>query len=558
MKRVIITLLILAVNNVSWAQAPKKYDLVPPLDIPLILSGTFGELRSNHFHSGIDIKTKGIIGFPVKSISDGYISRISVSPWGYGKAIYVTHPNGLTSVYAHLQKFSPEIEKFVKNKQYDKKSYAINLFLKKGDLDVKKNDTIGKSGNSGSSGGPHLHFEIRDSKTQMPQNPFNYDYNIKDTRPPKINNVFIYDFDNMEGYDESLNKVNLSFDANKKEFFSNEITVSAGWVGLGVDSYDRLNYANNKNGVYGVKLFVDDELYFDYTMNSLVFSEQRYINSMIDYKYYSENRRRIQKLFLLPGNKLSIYSNNINNGFIKIEEGKKYSLKLMVEDYHGNKSVVNLKLNGTKAKVKTEKPNVNKLVFDYTKNNIFESDSIRVNVPKGALYNNFNFDYNYKNGSHYIGREDIPLHKSYSLEIKANDSLTEKMLIAKVTKRGGTISLGGKFKDGYIKTKTRSFGKFTITYDTKAPEIKGVNIYDGKWMSKDNFLKVKIKDNLSGIKSFNGFIDGEWILMEYDGKKNLLKYDFSDIDLNGKKHTFTLEVTDNVGNLNKYEVSFYR
>lgn len=559
MKAIYILLITILGYSNTYAQAPKKFDFASPLDIPLILSGTFGELRSNHFHTGIDIKTQGREGLKVKSIANGYISRINISPSGYGKAIYIVHPNGYTSVYAHLKVFAPAIEKFVKEKQYEKQKYNISIFPNKEEIKVSKNEVIAKSGNSGGSAGPHLHFEIRDTKSQKPQNPFNFDYKISDTRKPTINNAFIYNFDDVSGNKTSSEKINLVYNKETKEINGDNISTPEGWIAFGIDSYDKLNNANNKNGIYSVKLSVNNKTHFEYKMNTLDFSEQRYINSFIDYEYYKENKKRIQKLFLDPGNKLSLYDFNINNGYLFVEQNKAYSIKIEVEDYKGNKSIVNFNLNGTNPK--TIQKNRNKVVLDYTKDNIFETEEFRIKVPKGALYNHADFNYSYNNNIHNIGSPNIPLQKSCSIELKIdkqNNTLSDKMIISLLTDDGDEIYAGGKIDGDYIKTRTRSFGNYKISYDTISPKIKPINIYEGKWMSKERFLKIKISDNLTGIKSFNGYIDGKWILLEYDAKNDLLKFDFSDIDLIGKKHTFTLNVIDYVGNESNYEVLFYR
>ena len=550
-----ILLILIFSFNTLWAQAPKKFDFVSPLDIPLILSGTFGELRSNHFHTGIDIKTKGRIGFDVKAIDNGFITRINVSPSGYGKAIYISHPNGYTSVYAHLNNFSPEIEKLIKKEQYKKKRYSITIFPKKDEIKVFKNQTIAKSGNTGGSAGPHLHFEIRDTKTEKPINPFILGYKIKDSKKPTINNAFIYNFDKESGEILSLKKIYLD---NEDEIIDT-LHVPSGWIGLGVDSYDRLDNANNKNGVYSVKLDVNKTPYFEYKMDSLAFPEQRYINSFIDYAYYKENRKRIQKLFLDPGNKLSVYDYDFNNGYIEIEKDKYYTVEILVEDYKGNKTTANFVIKGDSPIVTVY--NHSKVVLDYSKENLFETTNFKIKIPEGALYNNANFDYSYSDSIHYIGDPNIPLQKSCSIELKidvSNDSLVNKMVIVLLTGNGKEIYAGGRIKNDYIYTRTRSFGRYKISYDTLAPKITPINIKEGKWMTKEKYLTIKIEDDLSGIKSYRGEIDGKWIRMEYDAKNSLLKYNFSDLNLKGDKHYFILRLKDNVGNSSEYKISFYK
>jgi hypothetical protein len=549
----ILIVLLLSLNSV-FAQAPKKYDFVDPLKIPMILSGTFAELRTNHFHTGLDIKTKGTTGLPVIAIDNGYVSRISISPFGYGKALYIDHPNGYTSVYAHLDHFCDEIEKLVKKKQYEKKRYSITIYPKKNELKIIKGSVIAKTGNTGSSAGPHLHFEIRDTKTAKPQNPFNFGFNIKDHKKPTINDAYIYNFDKPSGKILSLNKIEHTSE-KKDTIFS-----SAGWTALGIDAFDRLDYANNKNGTYSTKLKINDNLYFEFKMNSLDFSEQRYINSFIDYAYYKENKRRIQKLFLDPGNKLSLYDFKLNKGYFLIEKNKFYNIEIIVEDYKGNKTTNKYVIKGISPFYNIATDN-NAIVLDYSQDNFFETKNFKIKIPKGSLYNNANFTFSKEDSIFFIGDRDIPLQKSCNISLKIEnkiDSISDKMIIVMIGDRNNLIYAGGKIEGDFISTKTRNFGEYTISYDTIAPTIKPINFRNEKWLSKQSTLKVKISDNLSGIKSYKGYIDGEWIRMEYDAKNHLLTYKFSDRRLTGSNHTFELILKDNVDNITKYKAIFHR
>ena len=560
----LVLLTIILLNSITLkvnAQAPKEYNLQSPLEIPIILSGTFGELRSNHFHSGIDIKTQGRIGAKVKAITGGYISRISISPWGYGKAIYVAHPNGLTSVYAHLNKFSPEIQKYVKNKQYSKQNYAINVFPKTNELKVGKGEPIAFSGNSGSSGGPHLHFEIRNSNTQKPINPFRFGYKVKDTRPPSINRVFLYNIDADCSNNSNPTKLSLKYSKETRTYYYNGKSIPEGMIGVGINSYDKLNNANNLNGVYAIEMKLNDESIYSYKMDTLDFSRQRQINSFIDYKYFVEHKSRIQKLFIEPGNKLNLYGNIINNGFISVKRGESYNIKIKVKDYEGNISKVELNIVGTN-NVATHNI-TNNLIFKHSKTSTLENKHMKISIPKGALYKDAEFIHNFNSNTnvHKIGSYTTPLLKNATISIKIPEELkkyNKKIVLTRKTSGKSFNYTSSSKKGDWLVTKTRNFGNYKASVDTIKPTISPINISKNKQMGKERYITMKIRDDFSGINKYNAYIDGEWILMEYDAKRAKLKFDFSDIELKNKKHKFTLKIEDAVGNTSEYSTVFYR
>ena len=287
----------------SQTKYPTNY-FSNPLQIPLILNGNFGESRSNHFHSGIDIKTQFKEGFKVFSAAEGYVSRIKIAHGGFGKAIYINHPNGYTTVYAHLKKFNNSIEEFVKKIQYNKQSYEVDLYLNTSDLKVFNNEVIGFSGNTGSSSGPHLHFETRKTVNQKALNPLLFGIEIKDTRRPVVNSLYMYKKLKSGSislpYKVVLNKINDSTFATKK------IKVN-GLVSFGLSGFDRQDLAKNKNGIYEISTFLNENLINSMKFDSFFFEESIKINSLIDYSFFVENRKRILKLFLEDENDLSIY-----------------------------------------------------------------------------------------------------------------------------------------------------------------------------------------------------------------------------------------------------------
>ncbi len=543
-------------------------DFHPPLDIPLVLSGTFGELRSNHFHAGIDIKTQGQSGLKVYAIADGYISRIKVSPWGYGKAIYITHDNGYSSVYAHLMRYTGAIQDYVISSQYKNQSYDIELFPTKNELRVKKGEIIGLSGNTGSSAAPHLHFEIRNSQNQYPQNGLQFGFDITDNIPPVIKELKVYSKSKktvIDGdYEDKLYQVKGS---GTNCYIDKTIEVS-GLYALGVNTYDLLNKAKNKNGVYSIEVLLDSQLIYSHTMKEFGFHETRYINSHLDYSEKVTNKRKLHKCFLEPNNKLSIYDYVANKGIIKPKNDTQ-KVVIRVKDVYENVSELNFKVkkseqissdNNTKETVKFTS------IFPYEEHNTFGNELLSIEIPKYSLYDTLFFTYKVFEDSsdifhspiHCVHNEESTVHSPYALSVKTTvpDSLASKSYICKLNKKGKPNYVGGKYKDGKISVKTRLFGNFTVAIDTTNPVVKGLNIYPGKTM-KSSTLKITIKDGESGVKTYSATINDEWVLMEYEPKSNKLTHYFKK-DLKAGKHVFKLVVHDYVNNATEYQAVFYR
>ena len=542
-------------------------DYSAPLNFRMLLSGTFGELRGNHFHAGIDIKTEGVEGQKVYSIADGYISRIKVSTWGYGKVLYITHPEtGHTSVYAHLQSFSAKIDSIVKKKHYQKESFEINFYPNAAAIQIKKGEVIALSGNSGGSGGAHLHFEIRDTKTEHPINPLQFGFNIADNIPPNLSKLKIYAFDTtlIDGYNKSK-IINIKKTNNK--YAIDENPKISGSFGLGISTYDKSNDSYNKNGVYSIKLCVDTNICYKFTVDELDFSTSRFINAHIDYAEKKESKNKYHRCYKLPNNKLTNYSNLINDGIINIQDTLTHLISLEVTDIYGNISELDFNIKSTNNPFLNRCPLPKDTIntpFAINKVNIFKDNELNLHMEVNSLYEPIMFHYKTTDSIegvfgkvHHVHFDNTPVHKKYVLSIKAivPDSIKRKSYIATTDMKGNFWHIGGIWKDSIIRTKTRQFGNFCIIADTTNPEVKGVNIYPGKTFNTQTSIKLTIKDNDSGIKSYRGEIDGKWILMDYDYKRNLLRYDI-DEKLTKGKHTFTLKVTDNVNNEKVYTADF--
>ena len=563
--RLILSLLLIAtLTPITYLHA-QNYQA--PLDFRMLLSGTFGELRGNHFHAGIDIKTEGVEGQKVYSIAEGYISRIKVSTWGYGKVIYITHPKtGHTSVYAHLQKFSTKIDSIVKKEHYNKESFEINFYPNKNSIKVKKGEIIGLSGNSGGSAGAHLHFEIRDTQTERPINPLQFGFNISDNVAPTLKKIKIYSLDTtlIDGYRKS--KI-ININKNEDKYSIDQIPIINGAFAIGIFTYDKVDDSYNKNGVYSIKLCVDTTICYKFKVDELDFNTTRYINAHVDYKEKKESKNKYHRCYRLPNNKLNNYSNLLNEGIISIKDTLTHLISIEVTDIYANVSLLDFKIKSTNNPLLIRCTLQNDSIstpFSYNEENTFKRDNLELMMQAFSLYEPLLFNYNSIDSIdgvfgeiHQVHFNNIPVHKKYNLSIKAYvpDSLKAKTYIATTDLNGNFWYLGGEWKDDYIQAKVREFGNFCIIADTTNPEINGVNIFPGKTFNTQTTIKLTIKDKHSGIKYYRGEIDGKWILMDYDHKRDLLKFEIKN-NISKGKHNFTLKLIDNVGNFTDYKAEF--
>jgi len=541
-------------------------DFRQPLDIvPPALAGSFGELRANHFHSGIDFRTNQRIGYPVYAVADGYIARLRVQNSGFGLALYLNHPNGYTSVYGHLSRFNPKIGQEVKNIQYRNKSYEIDEFPNADLIQVRKGDIIAYTGNTGSSGGPHLHFELRDTKTEATINPQLLGIQIPDNIPPVITAMYVYRL-NEKPFNEFTPKQYFQVTGANGKYNLNKVkTINlSGEVGFGITATDKHNGMSGINGVYSIELKLDGKIIFTSALEQFSFENSRAINSHLDYPAFLNYKRSIQKSFVDPGNPLKIYSNLVNNGRISFTDGQLHQLIYTLTDSKGNKSTLQFNVQADAKAVINTPVSATNIVFPFNKINEFVNDEIKVVFPKGTLYNDLNFVYkklpspkqNAFSAIHQIQNNLTPLHTGFELSIKADSSLAKYQNKALIV-NSNRSSQGGTFENGYVKTVPKTFGSFFIAIDTIAPTITPINITEGKNMNSISKMSFKIRDNLSGIKSFNGYLDGKWILMEFDTKTATLLHTFDERTTSGK-HSFELLVIDMKDNVKRYAIEFYK
>ena len=548
-------------QNENFPQYPN------PVKIPVSLSATFAELRPNAFHAGVDIRTQGVEGKEVFAVADGYVSRIGVSPFGYGKVIYITHNDGFTSVYAHLSKFNKKINDFVKNKQYEDKSFTQNIILDKNQFPVKRGDYLGLTGNSGSSGGPHLHYEIRYTKTQDPVNPMYFGLKINDTRKPTIKGLAVYPLDNsaVNGGDSALYlKVMCE---NNIYSVDNPIVKVCGDIAFGINVFDQADGANNKNGAYSIELYADNELIYKIISDKYSYDETRYVNSLIDYSYYVKNNERFIRTEIDEFNKLKLYEKR--NGIVTVNHGDTIEMSFVVRDYNKNKS----KLNFTLVGVELPEFELNEAhsrsyyrIFNGESSDIY-LDGFEAQIPELAFYRNValkaiqidTMQNIYSDFTYRLGTEEIPMHKRMTIRLRVNsDYVNDSMIyIASVDKKGKLAFLGNKKVGDFLEAKTNTLGTYVIARDSTMPTVKPLNFRDNASVSENWSLRLEIDDKETGISKYAMYINDEWVLADYDAKKKLLLYQI-DHRLKQGRNVLKVVVSDMVGNETVYSAIILR
>lgn len=546
---------------VGFAQQsyPKDY-FTSPMDIPLVLSGSFGELRSNHFHAGIDIKTQQVEGLNILASADGYISRIKISHWGYGKVLYITHPNGYTSVYGHLKKFAPAIENYVRKKQYEKESFEIELNPKSKELPVKKGELIALSGNTGSSGGPHLHFEIRDAKGNA-LNPLLLGMPVPDHKHPLFNTVAVYAKNDSSQINQSNDFVDLILKKQSNgDVLANRI-YAFGLIGFAVDSDDKMDGAINNNGLYELEMTVNGKKIFGYNVQSISFDESRYINNFIDYERSVKKKQKLIKCFKDPNTNLSIYKGLQNEGLLFVNDSTEYQVEITASDVEGNKTKLVIPVTGKKDSIIKFKQ-IKKTPRYFKANLVNEIADAKVLAifPKNIFYHDLYFDYKYENGIASFHNNSVALHDNFNMSFDVSEyseAEIEKMYISR--KSYNRYDYVKTYRKGnYLIAKTNILGDYTLRSDKVNPRITPVNFKENQPFAKQTELIVKVSDIDSGIKSYRGEIDGKFILLEYDPKNNKLSYDLSDRDWDPVEHTMTITVVDNVNNSTTFTTKFFK
>lgn len=548
------SIVLMNISNGRAQHYPINY-FVPPMDTPLYLSAPFGSLRDNHFHSGMDIRTYEKEGLPIYAVADGYVSRIKVSAYGYGKAVYIDHPNGFTSVYGHLLKYEGAIAKHIKTVHYQEQKFEIDNFPAKNLIPVKKGEIIGWSGNSGGSTGPHLHFEIRDTKLEEPINPQLFGIPGVDLFEPTLKRLVIYNLENnrpIVQHNINITERN-SIKTDSGNVLLDTLYVAKGATGFGIEAYDYLVNETKTYSIYCADFFMDRIKRFSFRMDRLNFSETKYINTHIDYDLYKRDGYRIQKCFLDDGNKAQIYPYIRNKGKVILDDTLIHTVSFCVGDFDGRSHTFYARVKASLLIPSAETP-CNDVVWYPNSKNLFTTDALKITIPEGALYDTLNpcvlaSKPNVKgllSTAYQIHTPNTPLHKSITISIDVDTANipSSKMLLATLKKDNSLSASGGEYKNGKVVHQTSNFGTYCVIADTTAPIIKLLNLNKKNECADTTKLIIKTTDNMIGIGTYNGYLNGSWILLDYDAKNDILQYDFDEKTIFNQKQELQIVVSD--------------
>lgn len=524
-----------------------------PLELPIALSASFGELRPNHFHAGLDFKTDKKCGFPIHAVQDGYISRISVAQYGYGNCLYITHPkSGYTSVYAHLDAFNDSITAWVEKYQYEHKTFQFNANLPQGVLEVKQGDIVAISGNTGSSGGPHLHFEVRETASQDPVDPQNF-YPVEDSVCPKFQKIGVRPLDSTGVVSNQCVFRSCKTWMLKDSTYAAPVVTAWGKIGLEFMAFDYMNGQNNFYGLKSLRVFVDEVPYFEYQIDRFAFADDKAINAFIDYEQWIKNKDTYMCAYLPTYQPLPLFKAMGDDG-LNVQEERDYRIKAIAADYAGNQAELNFIIRGKKLSV----PAIcyyNGIRFITDSVNVFEKDSVRLQLPQKSVYNDFDFRYVATFDSilnttvHSLHYNTLPLHKSATLRLPIDaDTLQQKnqYYLAYKSTNGSWGSASATYKNGCMEGKISKLGDYAVLVDTVPPIVT--------LLSKNRYqITWRIKDAESGIASYNAYIDNQWVLCSIDAK-NRVTYLYDPKRIAAGKHTVRLEVKDGCGNTTCSEI----
>jgi hypothetical protein len=533
-----------------------------PLSIAPKLNANFGEMRPNHFHMGLDLFTERRENLPIYAAADGYVARLKIEPGGFGRAIYLNHPNGFTTLYAHMNDFMPELEAYLKKKQYEAESWRTELTLPANLFAVKKGQFIGYSGNTGGSQGPHVHFEIRETVSEKCLNPLLFGFNIPDQVPPDLKNLAIYDR-NQSVYEQAPRIVPLTKKSNVYSP-SSVIKMSTDKVSIAIHATDRMTGVPNANGIFKVAVFEGGKQIGGFRIDRVGYDETRYLNAHIDHKTKASGGAYFQFLFPLEGDQLDIYQPEHHSTFFSLNDTLVHTMRIEVSDPNGNTSVSMIQIQRT-GWIKPVSPATG-VLMKANELNVFENDIVQLVLPENALYDSIYFRYaalpallpqSYSQSFH-LHEPKIPVHSYFTIRIKADKQvpypLRDKMIIVRTEKNEKSVAKAN-WELGWYTSAFRDFGDFTLVADTEPPAISLPGVSNGADLSRATRIVATVNDNYLSVKNFRAELDGKWLMFSQKGRTFTYKFDEN---CGPGEHILKIMVDDEAGNRTAKEWRFSR
>ncbi len=528
-----------------------------PVQAKIGLAANFGELRPNHYHMGLDCRTDQKQNVNVIAAADGYVSHVRIEPSGFGRAIYINHPNGLTTLYGHLNDFFPALEKYVKEQQYKLQSWKVFLDIPPNLFPVKQGQFIAFSGNTGGSQGPHTHFEIRNTKTDKVLNPSLFGFPIPDNVPPTLMRLAVYDRC-ISTYSQTPKLFPLKIVAGKYSPSSSTINVNTDKVSFGISAVDRYSGSSNPNGIYEAIIYEDNKAISGFQIDNISYDETRYLNAHIDYKLKAGGGPYVEHLSRLPGYPEGVYKDFKPGGVINLEDDSTHQIKVEVKDAYGNTSILQFSIKrGQINESKYKQDAASQQKFSLGLVNIFERDDIQVILGEKDLYDTVNFSYSKKasvtpqaiSALHVVHTALVPVHGYYTVRLKADKSLQDIDANRIIMQRtfGGKMDVAKPEREGeWFSAKFREFGNFQLLADNVPPVISPVGVHENANLSHAPQIIFTVTDNMKEIKNFRAELDGKWLRFTNDKGRSFI-YKFDEMCPPGN-HELKVSVEDEAGN----------